>query len=464
MTTLFLRGQQLGREDLNIYLTNTAGNPSNAAEISYALYDFTTGREVLVGRPVMVPENPSVGEYYASVVIPLDANIGDYRIRWTFKELVGGPTQEVLQEFTINDRDAKVPTLYTGQTQALITSLRTNLRDWNPDKHYKFRPPTHEGTVEQYSRVFGFIWEDLELAEYLERATDMVIAAPPRTPFMGLEGLMRDRPEWKTLIIQGAMYWALQALQINWISEEFSLKGDTIVRVQLPDGTDVDLTIAELFEACYGEPMDKLQAVRAAFRAGALKVQAVDPASGAVSYRIVSDVLKHNTESKSSVLTTLVDGRSVVTTVDHSIFRWVASGSPIVPVQAGELLPGDFIAVVEGSELVGVAVASVLLLPPEAVTYDLSVPGPENFVLANGILAHNSYSIGGVSLDLERSSKYSDAKQSAKDTFNEMLEKAKATVKVIRGLQQPKWNAGLRSSFGPATRDSVLTPAKFSGY
>ena len=296
MTTLFLRGQQLGREDLNIYLTNTAGNPSNAAEISYALYDFTTGREVLVGRPVMVPENPSVGEYYASVVIPLDANIGDYRIRWTFKELVGGPTQEVLQEFTINDRDTKVPTLYTGQTQALITSLRTNLRDWNPDKHYKFRPPTHEGTVEQYSRVFGFIWEDLELAEYLERATDMVIAAPPRTPFMGLEGLMRDRPEWKTLVIQGAMYWALQALQINWISEEFT------------------------------------------------------------------------------------------------------------------------------------------------------------------------YSIGGVSLDLERSSKYSDAKQSAKDTFNEMLEKAKATVKVIRGLQQPKWNAGLRSSFGPATRDSVLTPAKFSGY
>lgn len=461
MTTMFLRGQQLGREDLNIYLTNAAGNPSNAAEMSYALFDYTTKREVLVGRPVMVPENPSVGEYYASVIIPLDANIGDYRIRWTFKEMVGAQTQEVLQEFTINDRDTKVPTIYTGPTQAMLGSLRMNLRDWNPDKHYKFRPPTHEGTVEQYSRVFGFIWEDVELAEYLDRATDMVIAAPPRTPFMGLDGMMRDRPEWRTLVIQGAMYWALQALQINWISEEFSVKGDTLLKLQTPEG-HVSLTAESLYLACYGEVSNP---VGDCFKAGQLRVQAVDPRSGVEGMHLVRDVMRHATGHKPMVRTTLVDGRHVDTTVDHSLFRWyLREDDPIVAVEAGQLKAGDVVATVDGPHILGVEVASVLTLPPEEYTYDLSVPGPENFVLSNGILAHNSYSIGGVSLDLERSSKYSSAKSEAKETFNEMLEKAKATVKIIRGLQQPRFGMGLRSSFGPYGAAGALTPSKFIGF
>lgn len=205
--------------------------------------------------------------------------------------------------------------------------------------------------------------------------------------------------------------------------------------------------------------------IRKAFKAGQLQVQAVDPHSGVESMHLVRDVMRHATGHKPMVRTTLVDGRHVDTTVDHSLFRWfLREEDPIVAVEASQLKAGDVVATVEGPHVLGVEVASVLTLPPEEYTYDLSVPGPENFVLSNGILAHNSYSIGGVSLDLERSSKYADAKQSAKDTFNEMLEKAKATVKIIRGLQQPKWNAGLRSSFGPATRDSVLTPAKFSGY
>lgn len=253
MSTLFLRGQQLGRSDLNLYLDNAAGNPSNAAEISYALYDFTTRFEVLVGKPVMVPENPSVGEYYASVVVPLDANIGSYRIRWTFREMVGGKLQEVLQEFEVADRDSKTPSVYSDTTLSLIKSMRVNLRDWNPDKHYKFRPPAHEETIDQYSRVFGYIWEDLELVEYLERGLDMIVAAPPRTPFMNYEAMLRDRAEWKTLLITGAMYWALQALQINWTAEEFSLKGDTLLRVLLPNGDVEEVTIEELYAICNEE-------------------------------------------------------------------------------------------------------------------------------------------------------------------------------------------------------------------
>ncbi len=127
----FFRGQQLGRNDLNIFLVGANGTPVDAAEISYALYDFTTGSEVLVGGQKRNPGHPSVGEYYASVVVPLDANLGNYRIRWTFREVVGGPVQQVVQEFEVIDKVTSgdcIPT-YTGCTADLIRRLRIMLRD-----------------------------------------------------------------------------------------------------------------------------------------------------------------------------------------------------------------------------------------------------------------------------------------------------------------------------------------------
>lgn len=288
-----LRGQQLGREDLNLFLTNASGHPVNAAEISYAIYDFTTGLEVLVGSNQRTPLNPTVGEYYASIVIPLDANLGEYRIRWAIRELIGGPLQTVVQEFSVQDRDMVMPTCFTPTQTDLIRRLRMVLRDQNPAKFYKFRPPAHEDTVDQFSRVFGYIWEDAELLEYLDRSLDMIAASPPRTPFNNIDQMTQIRPEWRTLLITGGMFWALQALQINWTADEFS------------------------------------------------------------------------------------------------------------------------------------------------------------------------YSIGGISLDLDKSSKYDTLKQGASDQFDKQLEKAKATVKFIKGLQQPKYGMGIRSAFGPFQGRGVISPRKF---
>jgi len=290
-----LRGQQLGREDLNLFLTNASGHPVNAAEISYAIYDFTTGLEVLVGSNQRTPLNPTVGEYYASIIIPLDANLGEYRIRWAIRELIGGPLQTVVQEFSVQDRDMVMPTCFTPTQTDLIRRLRMVLRDQNPDKFYRFRPPAHEETVNQFSRVFGYIWEDAELLEYLERSLDMIIASPPRTPFNGIDQMTQIRPEWRTLLITGGMFWALQALQINWTADEFN------------------------------------------------------------------------------------------------------------------------------------------------------------------------YSIGGISLDLDKSSKYDTLKQGASDQFDKQLEKAKATVKFIKGLQQPKYGMGVRSAFGPFQSRGAVSPRKFMG-
>lgn len=200
-------------------------------------------------------------------------------------------------------------------------------------------------------------------------------------------------------------------------------------------------------------------AIREAYRAGTLKVEAVDPVTGAASLQTITAVLRHNTPHKDMVRVTLTDGRWVECTVDHSLFRM--DGEGVTPVLAGELRVGSVIATVEGRAAKGVEVASVVALPPEEHTYDLSVPGPENFVLANGILAHNSYSIGGVSLDIEKASKYESLKQNAEGQFDKAAEAKARTVKFIRGIQQPKYGIGVRSAFGPFVGRGILSPRNF---
>jgi len=296
MSTAFFKGQQLGRQGLDLYLSNANGVPMNAAEISYALYDFTTGAEVLLGSPQRTPANPSVGEYYASIIIPLDANLGCYRIRWTFRETVSGPIQRVVQEFNVIDQaSTQVPTVYTACETDLFRRLRTLLRDNNPDRNYHFRPPTHEETVRQFNRVFGYIWLDDELKEYLEQSMNSIALYPPLTPFVSLDQVCGQYPAWKSLLLTGAMFWALNAVRINWIADEFD------------------------------------------------------------------------------------------------------------------------------------------------------------------------YSIGGISLSIDKASKYESAASSATEQFDKQIEKAKATVNFIRGLQQPRYGVGIRSSFGPYVGRGVLSPRKFVG-
>jgi hypothetical protein len=298
MSVAFFRGQQLGTSDLDINLENSSAYPTNAAEISYALYDVTTGQEVLLGIPRRDPANDNVGHYYASVIIPLDANIGDYRVRWTFRETVGGPIHTVVQEFNVIDRvTASASCSCVSQHELeLIRRLRVCLRDNRPDRNYHFRPPAHEETIRQFNQVFGFIWEDDELDEYLLNGLDMVSAAPPRTPIPNFDVLYNNYPEWRTLVLNGAMMYALFAMMVNWISDEFD------------------------------------------------------------------------------------------------------------------------------------------------------------------------YSIGGISLSIEKSSKYESAYQAIKDQFDTQLERAKATVKIVKGLQQPRYGIGIRSSFGPYQGAGVLSPQKFVGF
>lgn len=123
----------------------------------------------------------------------------------------------------------------------------------SPDRNYRFRPPQGEGTVGCYNRVFGYIWEDEELYEYLEIALWKWNAHPPETEELcNITTLCQRKPAWKASLLWGALVNAAQALAYNWVSDEFSVAGDTLVTVYLPDGNPVEIPIAELHAICKG--------------------------------------------------------------------------------------------------------------------------------------------------------------------------------------------------------------------
>lgn len=200
--------------------------------------------------------------------------------------------------------------------------------------------------------------------------------------------------------------------------------------------------------------------LRREFRAGLLRVRSVDCETGVSRLSTLGDVLRHVTPTKDIVRVVLGGSREVSCTGDHSLFVVDDEGLPR-EIEARELRVGSQVAVVVEGKVESVVATTVEVLPSREYTYDLSVPGDENFVLANDILAHNSYSIGGINLDLEKSSKYEGLKQNAESQMDKLFEQKTRTVKIVRGLQQPRLGIGVRSSFGPHVGRGVLSPRSF---
>ena len=290
-TVVYCPSQVLGRGDLDIFIHNCDGQRQDAYSISYAIYDNTTGTELLIGSPFRVPEHPDTGEYYASFRIPDFAPYGNYVIRWTFKQSVASSDIQVVQEFGVMPAGTQFSeiTRFDSREIALITSLRVMVRDNEPDRNYHFRPPSSQDALSKQTRVFGYIWTDDELSESLQRGLDTTNLFAPQTNFT----IGTLPTNWRTTVLTGAAIFALQALTLNWIVEEFS------------------------------------------------------------------------------------------------------------------------------------------------------------------------YSIGGVSLDIDKSSKYQSMMESLQSRFDKMLEDAHMTIKISKGLQQYRFGVGVRSAFGPALSAGVLSPRQF---
>ena len=289
------RGSITEPDDLDIEIIDSGGSPIDPHSITYALYDVTTGSEVLIGPAQRSPVRIELGHYHAHFQVPENAAYGLYRIRWTLQEQAGDPSYEVMQEFEVVNESQLQAQLWTPTQANMIKRFRTLLGDNNPDKHYHFRPPTSSGTVNEFNRVFAYIWEDEELFEYMEQAVFSINASPPETHFHGLDDMVKGKRNWIPWILTGATIHACIALSLNWIADEFD------------------------------------------------------------------------------------------------------------------------------------------------------------------------YSIGGISLSIEKSSKYESIKQNAEGRFDKMMDQKTRTHKIMRGLKQSRYGLGVRSSFGPSTGKGVLTPRKFVG-
>lgn len=246
MGVAFKKGQVLGPSDLKIAIRDTLGNLIDPFVITYSVFDFTSGVEVLIGAPNQRPESTGVGIFYASFLIPLDSNLGEWVIRWNFRETPTSEILQVVQEFAIV---GDVMVITVGETlfqTEMVRRLRVMLRDNNPDRNYRFRPPNTERFVQTQTEVFGYIWEDTELLDYIMFAVDDYNAAPPVTDIY-LDS-MPDR--WRTVILMGAAAHAVRAIALNWIADEFSVRGDEKITLDC-NGEKITLPIEEFYDILY---------------------------------------------------------------------------------------------------------------------------------------------------------------------------------------------------------------------
>ena len=249
MSVAYQPGQTLTKDDLKILIRDNTGNLVDPYYIRYSIFDYTTGVEVLIGAPDQIPATMGVGQYYVSTTMPLDSNIGDWLVRWNFRETATSPTVQVVQEFNIVAQDVKTDITSIDSEQLMIRRLRIILRDNNPDRNYRFRPPASEKFLQAQAQVFGYVWEDYELYEYLLMAVDYFNTAPPVTGIT----LLNTPERWRAVVLLKAASLACGALALNWIVDEYSIKGDERLIVKDGDGIEYNLTIKDLHEIIYGE-------------------------------------------------------------------------------------------------------------------------------------------------------------------------------------------------------------------
>jgi hypothetical protein len=209
--------QFLGPNELYIQVLNERNNPFDPSEITYAIFDRTTGIDILVGSSTQTPVKTSCGRYHANFQIPANANQGDWIIRWNFRDDETGSERNVVQEFAVVHPSTTVSSPYKERERDLLRRLRFLLRDNNPDRNYKFVPPESERVIQNFTETFGFIWTDEELYEYLLLAVDAVNNYPPIEDY----SLPSAPTRLSALIVLKAASFALAALSINWIHDEF---------------------------------------------------------------------------------------------------------------------------------------------------------------------------------------------------------------------------------------------------
>lgn len=210
-------GQILTDKDLFINVKNRQGHLIDPAEISYAIYDKSSGLEILQSGAKMNPMRSSAGSYYANFQVPLDAQTGDWVVRWSIRENSECAESFACQPFAVVCPGTNVGSLYSDDEKDMIKRLRYILRDNNPDRNYRFAPPNPEESIQNYTQVFGYVWQDEELLFYISDAIDWINGQPPFEDYTTATLPNFLRP----VMLTWAAYRALMALSINAAHEIF---------------------------------------------------------------------------------------------------------------------------------------------------------------------------------------------------------------------------------------------------
>lgn len=221
MANAFNRAQQLTWKDLNITLTNSAGQFVDAYSITYVILANVCGRDQVIGSLSNDPVHRTTGFYFANWKVPDDAPITMYKIVWQFQHNEGDDVMTHIEPFSVVDSVLAVTGIVNTlceNAQKLILRLRRVLRDNNPDRNYRFAPPSSENQIQSFSEVFGFIFEDEELLEYLDMSIEAINQSPPLENY-DICNLPRNLGYLATT---GAAAYALSARGINWIVDQFS--------------------------------------------------------------------------------------------------------------------------------------------------------------------------------------------------------------------------------------------------
>jgi hypothetical protein len=177
-------------------LTDVDGYPPTPPTV--AVYD-KWGTKVNEG----LAERLSVGIYQYTYLLSTTAAKGVWKYVWSFA--VGGvglPEADRTEEFKVED--ASCVTLLE-----IRADLRLKLKDNHPD--YTKRKFT-----------------DLELQSYIQNALWDINATPPSFTYFTIGDWEANVPEWKGLIVQGAMIFALIAQGVFEIGKEFSYSDNGI--------------------------------------------------------------------------------------------------------------------------------------------------------------------------------------------------------------------------------------------
>lgn len=109
MAVTLVKGQELTKDDLNVYILDENNIYFNPYRITYTIYRVISdrfynqecGEEPINETIDSIPLPFGIGQYFAPWVMPKDIHVGPYRIKWNVKRFQDSPYVEEVEEFYI---------------------------------------------------------------------------------------------------------------------------------------------------------------------------------------------------------------------------------------------------------------------------------------------------------------------------------------------------------------------------